>query len=115
MLETRFLKESTMTKLPQGDRPSAKPPRNMNPEIYERLKVEAAAPYRGLRRFVYYAIAGSGLIGGVVFIAKLAAGQDVAENLPNLAVQAGVVGLMVWLLRLENKVEEKDKLKGDRS
>jgi Low psii accumulation1 / Rep27 len=98
-----------MAPLPPGDRSSAKPPRNMDPEIYARLKAEAASPYRGLRRFVYLACAGSGVIGGVVFLAKLAAGQDMSENLPNLAVQAGVVALMVWLLRLENKAERKQE------
>jgi Low psii accumulation1 / Rep27 len=90
-----------------GDRLPTKPP-NMQPEIYARLKAEAAAPYRGLRRFVYISFAGSGLIGGVVFLARLAAGQSITENLPNLAIQAGVVALMIWLFRLENKAEQKE-------
>lgn len=79
-----------------------------DPELYARLKAEAAAPYRGLRRFVYVACAASGAIGGFVFFTKLLAGQPVSETLPNLALQVGIVALMVWLLRLENRAERKN-------
>lgn len=70
-------------------------------EQYARLKAEAAAPYRGLRKFVYVACGASGLIGGVIFLAQLAAGRDVANALPNFALQVGVVALMIFLFRLE--------------
>jgi hypothetical protein len=91
----------------RGDRPSPTPPPGMDPALYARIKAEAEAPYRGLRRFIYLAFGASGLIGGVVFLAKLAAGQDIADNLPNFALQAGVVALMVWLFRLENRAEKR--------
>lgn len=38
---------------------------------------------------------------------QLLAGRDVAEALPNFAIQMGVVALMVYLLWLENKAEQK--------
>lgn len=82
-----------------------------DPELYARLKAEAAAPYRGLRRFIYGAFAASGAIGGFVFLTKLLAGQSVSETLPNLALQVGIVALMIWLLRLENRAERKNSSK----
>ena len=82
-------------------------PRQLSPEKYARLKAEAKAPYRGLRKFIYVAFGGSGFIGAVVFLAQLAAGQEVTTALPNLALQIGVVALMVWLFRLEKQAERK--------
>jgi len=79
----------------------------MDDETFARLKAEAIAPYRGLRRFIYGAFAASGAIGGLVFLAQLLAGQNVQEALPNFALQLGVVALMIWLIRLENKAERK--------
>jgi hypothetical protein len=78
-----------------------------DPEKYAFLKAEAEAPYRGLRKFVYISFAASGAIGGFIFLTKLLAGQDVSDTLPNLALQIGVVALMVWLFRLESKAGRK--------
>jgi hypothetical protein len=80
---------------------------SINPEKYARLKAEAKAPYRGLRKFIYFSCGASGFIGAVVFMAQLAAGREVAQALPNLALQIGVVALMVWLFGLEDKAEGK--------
>ncbi|MBZ8181331.1 DUF3493 domain-containing protein [Oscillatoria salina IIICB1] len=85
-----------------------KPPGSkLDPEKYARLKAEAKAPYRGLRKFIYFTFGASGLIGAVVFLAQLAAGRDVATALPNFALQVGVVALMIFLFRWENEVERK--------
>ncbi len=80
---------------------------SLTPEKYARLKAEAQAPYRGLRQFIYATFAASGLIGAFVFVAKLASGNDLGTTLPNLALQLGVVALMVWLFRLEEKAKSK--------
>ncbi|HCF29530.1 MAG TPA: DUF3493 domain-containing protein [Cyanobacteria bacterium UBA11049] len=72
-------------------------------EQYARLKAEAAAPYRGLRKFVYVAFGASGFIGALIFLAQLAAGRDVVATFPNFALQIGVVALMIFLFRLEKK------------
>jgi hypothetical protein len=93
---------SNTTPEPKSDRPN-KLPRNITPEKYARLKAEAAAPYRGLRQFIYLAFGASGFIGGVVFLAQLIAGRDVETALPNLALQVGVVALMIWFYRLEQR------------
>ncbi|WP_013321540.1 DUF3493 domain-containing protein [Gloeothece verrucosa] len=75
----------------------------LDPEKLARLKAEASAPYKGFRIFFYFAFGASGLIGAVVFLAKLAAGANVTEALPNFALQVGLVALMIWLFRLEQK------------
>ncbi len=80
----------------------------LEPEKYARLMAEAKAPYRGLRIFIYLVFGSSGFIGGVVFLAQVLAGRDVAQALPNLALQAGVVALMIGLYRLEKRVEKRD-------
>lgn len=72
-------------------------------EQYARLKAEAAAPYRGLRKFIYVAFGASGFIGAVIFLAQLLAGRDVDAALPNFALQVGVVALMVFLFRWEQR------------
>lgn len=90
-----------------GDRPASRPPNGLDPAAYARLKAEAAAPYRGLRKFIYVAFGASGLMGGFIFLTQLLAGQNVTETLPNLALQVGVVALMIWLFKLENKAERK--------
>ncbi|VXD22598.1 DUF3493 domain-containing protein [Planktothrix paucivesiculata] len=75
----------------------------ISPEQYTRLKAEALAPYRGLRQFIYIGLGASGFIGAVVFLAQLLAGRNVASALPNLALQVGVVALMVGLFRWEQR------------
>jgi Low psii accumulation1 / Rep27 len=74
---------------------------SIDPELLRRLKAEAKSPYRGLRQFIYVSCLASGAIGGVVFFFKVAAGRDLGTNIPNLALQAGVVAVMVWLLRID--------------
>jgi branched-subunit amino acid ABC-type transport system permease component len=70
-------------------------------ERYARLKAEALAPYRGLRKFIYFAFGASGMIGAFIFFTQLLAGENANEVLPNLALQIGVVALMVWLFRID--------------
>ncbi len=71
------------------------------PEQYARLKAESKAPYRGLRQFIYVAFGASGFIGALVFLSKLLTGENMGSTLQNLALQLGIVALMVWLFRLE--------------
>ncbi|MEB3338199.1 MAG: DUF3493 domain-containing protein [Leptolyngbyaceae bacterium] len=85
---------------------SNKPSQKLSPEKYARLRAEAEAPYRSLRKFVYIACGISGLLGAFVFLAQLIAGRDVGSDLPNLAIQLGVVGLMIFLFRLESRTRK---------
>lgn len=75
----------------------------LNEATSRRLRAEAMAPYRGLRQFIYFACAASASIGGFIFFFKLLAGQEIRSTLPNLALQIGVLTLMVWLFRLEQR------------
>ena len=79
-----------------------KSPKNPNPQQYERLKAEAAAPYRGLRQFIYIGVGASGFIGAFVFFFQLLAGRDIEQAAPNFAIQLGVIGLMMFLWKWEN-------------
>lgn len=72
-------------------------------EQYAHLKAEAQAPYRGLRKFVYVACGASGFIGAFIFLSKFLAGRDVDSALPNFALQVGVIALMVFLFRQDQR------------
>ena len=89
--------------MPQfSDRPANS---KLTPEQYARMRAEAEAPYRILRQLIYLAFGASGLIGGLIFFGKLLGGQDVGSTLPNLALQIGVVVLMVFLFRWEQRTK----------
>jgi hypothetical protein len=77
------------------------PKNRLNPEQYASLKAEIAAPYRGLRQFIYIAFGASGSIGAFVFFFQVLAGRDVESALPSLALQLGIVALMVFFWRWE--------------
>lgn len=94
--------DSTPKQRPQSSKRSDK----LSPEDYKRLRAELKAPYRGLRKFVYVACGASGLIGAFIFLTQLAAGRVESSTLPNFALQIGVVALMVWLFRLEQRAEK---------
>lgn len=89
--------------------PNRTPPNGMSKERYARLVAESQAPYKGLRKFMYAAFGASGAIGGFVFFSKILAGRDIAQSLPNLALQIGVVALMVFLFRWEDRNQEKSE------
>lgn len=75
-----------------------------NPQRYQRLRDEIKSPYRPLRRFIYVAFAGSGLIGCMIFLLKLLAGNGAfTDNATNLAIQITVLAAMIWLLRRDRK------------
>jgi len=84
---------------------SPSPKHRPNQRTDQRLKAEAKAPYRGLRKTIYVVFAASGLIGAFVMVAQLAAGTTVTETLPNLGLQLGIVALMAWLFRQDRKAE----------
>lgn len=86
--------------------PPSPPPQRpafLSPEKFERLKAEAKAPYKGLRKFIYLGLGASGFIGAIAFLAQLAAGREVGTALPNFALQVGLTVLMLGLFRLESR------------
>ena len=85
-----------------NDRIPVKPP-GMSQERFERLVQETQSPFKGLRKLIYGAVGASGLLGAFVFFTQLIAGRDVETALPNLAVQMGVIGIVVLLFWLEER------------
>jgi hypothetical protein len=79
------------------------PKNRLNPEQYARLKAEMTTPYRGLRQFFYVAFGASGFIGAFIFFFRALAGRDIDSALPNLALQIGIVALMIFLWRWEQR------------
>lgn len=79
--------------------PASKPARSqLNEDQLKQLREELKSPYRGLRRFIYIAFAGSAMVGAVVFFFQLLAGDNISVTFPNLMLQLGIFSLMVWLL-----------------
>ncbi|AFY73493.1 Protein of unknown function (DUF3493) [Synechococcus sp. PCC 7502] len=76
--------------------------RPKTPKDYEKLKAELKTPFLGLRRFIYLACGTSGALGAYIFLTQLLAGKsEVSTTLSNLAVQMGVIGLMILLYRID--------------
>ena len=73
---------------------------------YAYLRKEAIAPYRGLRRFIYLGVGASGGIGAFVFPMQAIAGRNVTQALGNLALQVGLVTLMVMLFRWDRSKDQ---------
>ncbi len=71
----------------------------ISPEKYARLRAEAKAPYKGFRKVFYFVCGVSGLIGAFIFLLRIAAGTDISQNLPNLALQLAVVAAAILLWR----------------
>lgn len=78
-----------------------------DPEAFARLQAEARAPYRGLRKFIYLAFGASGAIGAFVFLTQILAGRDIEAAIPNLALQVGLIALMVWFFRIDRHKSRK--------
>jgi hypothetical protein len=83
------------------------PKNRLNPEQYASLKAEIAAPYRGLRQFIYIAFGASGSIGAFVFFFQVLAGRNIESAMPSLALQVGIVALMVFLWRWERRQQQR--------
>lgn len=83
-------------------RPSLSKNSQIPPEKYARLRAEAKAPYKGLRKVFYLVCGASGLIGAFIFLLQIVAGTDVSQNLPNLALQLGVVGVAIAFWRWDS-------------
>jgi len=88
--------------MPDANSPDT-PPRGISPEKYARLKAEAKAPYRGLRKVIYGAAGASAAIGAFIMLTQILAGRDIQQALPNLLVQFGVLAVVALLFRLERK------------
>ena len=85
------------------------PQNRLNSEQYARLKAEMATPYRGLRQFIYLGFGASAFIGAFIFFFQVIAGRDVDSAAPNLAIQVGVLALMIFLWRWEQNRQKRSQ------
>ncbi len=94
-----------MAKKSKSEAQSQKPtrPPGMSQEKFDRLVGEVQSPFKGLRKVIYGAVGASGLVGAFIFFTQLLAGRDVKAATSNLAVQLGVVGIVVFLFWLEGR------------
>ncbi|MBD2438621.1 DUF3493 domain-containing protein [Nostoc sp. FACHB-110] len=79
------------------------PKTRLSKQQYARLKAEINTPYRGLRQFIYIGVGASSFIGAFVFFFRVLAGRDIDSSLPNLMLQLGLVALIVFLWRWEQR------------
>ncbi|WP_191964789.1 DUF3493 domain-containing protein [Synechococcus sp. RSCCF101] len=68
----------------------------LDPELRRRLLAESRTPWRGLRRGLWLAFAGSGAIGLMVMLSRLLGGGEVAGS--DLLLQLGAFLLFAALL-----------------
>ena len=78
-------------------------PPGMSQEKFDRLVGEVQSPFKGLRKVIYGAVGASGLVGAFIFFTQLLAGRNVNSAISNLAVQLGVIGIVVFLFWLEGR------------
>ena len=78
-------------------------PSGMSQEQFDRLVKETQSPFKGLRKLIYGAVGASGLVGAFIFLTQLIAGKNVETALSNLAVQMGVIGIVIFLFWLEGR------------
>ncbi len=71
------------------------------------LRTEARYPFRKLRLGIYIAFGVSGVVGFVVSFFRVIAGRELPNSLVNLAIQTGLIALMVFLWRIEARKDHK--------
>ncbi|MCT0217907.1 DUF3493 domain-containing protein [Synechococcus sp. CS-1329] len=70
---------------------------SLDPELRERLLAEAKAPWKGLRRALWFALTASGGIGLATMAMRLSSGSEVTSG--DLLIQVSAFlgfGLLLW-------------------
>ena len=71
----------------------------IDPELKKKLLKETQAPFKGLRRILWIAFAGSSFLGLLIMLSKIASGNEIQQN--NLLIQLGACVLFPLLLFLD--------------
>ncbi|MEB3266208.1 MAG: DUF3493 domain-containing protein [Cyanobacteriota bacterium] len=71
-------------------------PSRLDPELRQRLLQEVQAPWRGLRRALWFALSASAAVGLATMALRASAGGEVAAT--DLLIQLGALGLCGSLL-----------------
>ena len=76
----------------------------IDPELKKKLLKESQAPFKGLRRVLWIAFAGSAFLGFFIMLSKIASGNEVQHN--NLYIQLGACILFSCLLFFDRNKED---------
>ena len=76
----------------------------IDPKLKEKLLKESQAPFKGLRRILWIAFAGSAFLGLFIMLSKIFSGSEVQQS--NLLIQIGACILFPLLLFLDRNKEE---------
>ena len=71
----------------------------IDPELKKKLLKETQAPFKGLRRTLWIAFAGSAFLGLFIMLSKIGSGNEIQQN--NLFIQLGACVLFSVLLFLD--------------
>ena len=71
----------------------------IDPKLKKKLLNETQAPFKGLRRILWIAFSGSGFLGLLIMLSKIASGSEFQLN--NLLIQLGACILFPTLLFLD--------------
>ena len=72
---------------------------NIDPKLKKKLLKESKSPFKGLRRFLWLAFAGSAFLGLFIMLSNIASGNQIPQN--NLLIQLGACALFPLLLFLD--------------
>ena len=73
----------------------------IDPELKKKLLRETKAPFKGLRRVIYIACAGSAFLGLFIMLTQILGGNEIEQN--NLLIQLGACVIFPTLFFLERK------------
>ena len=74
--------------------------KKLSPEFREKLLKESQNPFRGIRRGIWFALFGSALIGLLIMLTRLTAGQIVSSQDAEIQIFSVLLfGFLLWLDR----------------
>ena len=76
----------------------------IDPELKKKLLKESQAPFKGLRRILWIAFAGSAFLGLFIMLSKIASGEAIQQN--NLLIQLGACVIFSFLLFLDRNKKD---------
>ena len=76
----------------------------IDPELKKKLLKESQTPFKGLRRVLWIAFAGSAFLGLFIMISKIASGNEVQQN--SFLIQLGSCLLFSCLLFFDRNKED---------
>ena len=76
----------------------------IDPELKKKLLKESQSPFKGLRRLLWIAFAGSAFLGLFIMLSKIASGNEIKQI--NLLIQVLACALFSFLLYLDRNKED---------